>query len=170
MLPAYFTALGTSSSAATIPVTLKSTRNNGVSESVAGFVVPLGATVHLSGSMMKIGLFAFAVMYLTGAELTFGMALGFILMLGIMMSPPPAARRCDHGGRRLLSFRQLGFDESQIALMIGGLTSAMTHSTACNVTGDGARSRLTVNKIWRAADHRRREVQRSDAGGARPAP
>jgi len=46
MLPAYLTALGTSSSAATIPVTLKQTVKNGVSEEVAGFVVPLCATIH----------------------------------------------------------------------------------------------------------------------------
>lgn len=54
MLPAYFTALGTSSSAATIPVTLRQTEKNGVSRGVAGFVVPLCATIHLSGSAMKI--------------------------------------------------------------------------------------------------------------------
>ena len=148
MLPAYFTALGTSSSAATIPVTLKSTRNNGVSESVAGFVVPLGATVHLSGSMMKIGLFAFAVMYLTGAELTFGMALGFVLMLGIMMVAAPGVP----GGAIMAAVgllqSQLGFDESQIALMIAAYVAIDSFGTACNVTGDGAIA-LTVNKMAR---------------------
>lgn len=148
MLPAYFTALGTSSSAATIPVTLKSTRNNGVSESVAGFVVPLGATVHLSGSMMKIGLFAFAVMYLTGAELTLGMALGFILMLGVMMVAAPGVP----GGAIMAAVgllqSQLGFDESQIALMIAAYIAIDSFGTACNVTGDGAIA-LTVNKMAR---------------------
>ena len=54
MLPAYFTALGTSSSAATIPVTLKQVKVNGVSDGIAGFVVPLCATIHLSGSAMKM--------------------------------------------------------------------------------------------------------------------
>lgn len=54
MLPAYFTALGTSSSAATIPVTLRQTEMNGVSNDVAGFTVPLCATIHMSGSVMKI--------------------------------------------------------------------------------------------------------------------
>lgn len=146
MLPAYFTALGTSSSAATIPVTLKSTRANGVSESVAGFVVPLCATVHLSGSMMKIGLFAFAVMYLTGAELTLGMALGFVLMLGIMMVAAPGVP----GGAIMAAVgllqSQLGFDESQIALMIAAYIAIDSFGTACNVTGDGAIA-LTVNKM-----------------------
>ena len=54
MLPAYFTALGTSSSAATIPVTLAQTLKNGVSEEIAGFTIPLCATIHLAGSMLKI--------------------------------------------------------------------------------------------------------------------
>lgn len=85
MLPAYFTALGTSSSAASIPVTLRSTLNNKVDENVAGFVVPLCATIHLSGSMMKIGLYAFAVIYMGGLDVSPGPSLGFILLLGIMM-------------------------------------------------------------------------------------
>ena len=62
MLPAYFTALGTQSSAATIPVTLAQTRKMGVSDEVSGFVVPLCATIHLSGSMLKIVACALALM------------------------------------------------------------------------------------------------------------
>ena len=54
MLPAYMTALGTQSSAATIPVTLEQTIKNGVRPELAGFVIPLCATIHLSGSTMKI--------------------------------------------------------------------------------------------------------------------
>ena len=54
MMPAYLTALGTSSSAATIPVTLAQTRRNGVSDAVASFTVPLCATIHLAGSTSKI--------------------------------------------------------------------------------------------------------------------
>ena len=64
MLPAYFTALGTSSSAATIPVTYESTLKNNVDEDVAGFVVPLCATIQLSGSMMKIMLYALSIVYM----------------------------------------------------------------------------------------------------------
>ena len=62
MLPAYFTALGTQSSAATIPVTLEQTKKNGVSEDVAGFTVPLCATIHMSGSTLKIVACALALM------------------------------------------------------------------------------------------------------------
>ncbi|MBG9318937.1 dicarboxylate/amino acid:cation symporter, partial [Corynebacterium belfantii] len=89
MMPAYFTALGTSSSAATIPVTYECARKNGVSQSVAGFVVPLCATIHLSGSMMKITLFAFAIMFMDGMDIPLATALGFILMLGVTMVAAP---------------------------------------------------------------------------------
>ncbi|MWK60342.1 cation:dicarboxylase symporter family transporter, partial [Pseudomonas otitidis] len=69
MMPAYFTALGTSSSAAAIPVAYEFSLKNGVSKSVAGFVIPLCATIHLSGSMMKITLFAFAIMFMNGMDI-----------------------------------------------------------------------------------------------------
>ena len=48
MMPAYLTVLGTSSSAATIPVTLAQTRRNSVSDAVTSFTVPLCATIHLA--------------------------------------------------------------------------------------------------------------------------
>lgn len=138
MLPAYFTALGTASSAATIPVTYKCTRKNGVSESVAGFVVPLCATVHLSGSMMKIGLFAFSIMFMTNSPLTPGAALGFIFLLGIMMVAAPGVP----GGAIMAAVglleTQLGFAKSQVALMIAAYVAIDSFGTACNVTGDGA--------------------------------
>ena len=66
MLPAYFTALGTSSSAATIPVTLKQTLKNGVTDGIAGFTIPLCATIHLSGSMMKITCCALTICLING--------------------------------------------------------------------------------------------------------
>ena len=90
MAPAYFTALGTSSSAATIPVSLDSALKNGISKPVAGFVIPLCATIHLSGSMMKLTLYAFAIVFMTpGMEGNLGKALSFILLLGIMMIAAP---------------------------------------------------------------------------------
>ena len=69
MLPAYFTALGTQSSAATIPVTLRQSIKNGVSEDIAGFVIPLCATIHLSGSTLKIVACALALMMMQGNAL-----------------------------------------------------------------------------------------------------
>src|SRR5690625_6624932 len=81
MLPAYFTALGTSSSAASIPVTHRAALNNGISKPIAGFVIPLCATIHLSGSMIKLTLYGFAVVYLAGLNVSLTTAAGFILLL-----------------------------------------------------------------------------------------
>ncbi|MBP3223249.1 MAG: cation:dicarboxylase symporter family transporter, partial [Actinomycetaceae bacterium] len=78
MLPAYMTALGTSSSAATIPVTLQQTRKNDVSEPVSAFTVPLCATIHLSGSTSKIVAFALAIIFVNGLDVSVGQMVGFI--------------------------------------------------------------------------------------------
>ncbi|MDO5098562.1 MAG: dicarboxylate/amino acid:cation symporter [Corynebacterium sp.] len=146
MMPAYFTALGTSSSAATIPVTYESARKNGVSQSVAGFVIPLCATIHLSGSMMKITLFAFAIMFMDGMALPLPTALGFILMLGVTMVAAPGVP----GGAIMaavgLLSANLGFTDDQVALMIAAYIAIDSFGTACNVTGDGAIA-LVVDKF-----------------------
>ena len=138
MLPAYFTALGTSSSAATIPVTLKSTLKNGVSDGIASFVVPLCATIHLSGSTLKIVACAVALMLMTGMPFNFGMFTGFILMLGVMMVAAPGVP----GGAIMAALGVLqsilGFDAQQQALMIALYITMDSFGTACNVTGDGA--------------------------------
>ncbi len=138
MLPAYFTALGTQSSAATIPVTLEQTKKNGVSDDVAGFVIPLCATIHLSGSTLKIVACALALMIMTGIPYNFAMFAGFIFMLGITMIAAPGVP----GGAIMASLgilsSMLGFDESQIALMIALYIAMDSFGTACNVTGDGA--------------------------------
>lgn len=146
MLPAYFTALGTSSSAATIPVTHACARKNGVSPSVAGFVVPLCATIHLSGSMMKISLFAFAIMFMNNMDLPLAAALGFILMLGVTMVAAPGVP----GGAIMaavgLLSSSLGFNDDQVALMIAAYIAIDSFGTACNVTGDGAIA-LVIDKF-----------------------
>ncbi|AEG85025.1 putative membrane protein [Corynebacterium ulcerans BR-AD22] len=138
MMPAYFTALGTSSSAATIPVTYESALKNGVSKSVAGFVIPLCATIHLSGSMMKITLFTFAIMFMDGMDIPLATALGFILMLGVTMVAAPGVP----GGAIMaavgLLSSSLGFNDDQVALMIAAYIAIDSFGTACNVTGDGA--------------------------------
>ena len=89
MMSAYFTALGTQSSAATIPVTLEQTKKNGVSAEVAGFVIPLCATIHLSGSTLKIVACALALMIMQGMPFDFSLFSGFIFMLGITMIAAP---------------------------------------------------------------------------------
>lgn len=89
MLPAYFTALGTSSSAATIPVTLKQTLKIGVTDGIAGFTVPLCATIHLSGSMMKITCCALTICMINGMPHDILLFLNFIFVLAICMVAAP---------------------------------------------------------------------------------
>ncbi|MDN6705817.1 dicarboxylate/amino acid:cation symporter [Corynebacterium glyciniphilum] len=146
MLPAYATALGTSSSAATIPVTLASAKKNGVPDNVAGFVVPLCATIHLAGSMMKIALFALAVVHMFDMDVSTGQFIGFILLLGIMMIAAPGVP----GGAIMAAVgvlqSNLGFDADQVALMIAAYIAIDSFGTAANVTGDGAIA-MVVNKL-----------------------
>ena len=148
MVPAYFTALGTSSSAATIPVTLEQTKKNGVSDEVAGFTVPLCATIHLSGSTLKIVACAVALMLMNGMPFDFGMFLGFILMLGIMMVAAPGVP----GGAIMAALgvlsSMLGFGEQEQALMIALYIAMDNFGTACNVTGDGAIA-LIVDRFFK---------------------
>ena len=99
MLPAYMTALGTQSSAATIPVTLEQTIKNGVNREVASFVIPLCATIHLSGSTMKIVACAMAIMLMSGMDISFGQFAGFILDVGYCYGGGSGSpRRGDYGG------------------------------------------------------------------------
>ena len=138
MMPAYATALGTSSSAATIPVTLESARKNGVPDNVAGFVVPLCATTHLAGSMMKIALFALAVIHIFDLDIGTMQFIGFLLLLGIMMIAAPGVP----GGAIMAAVGvlgdQLGFTADHIAIMIAAYIAIDSFGTAANVTGDGA--------------------------------
>ena len=138
MMPAYFTALGTQSSAATIPVTLEQSRRNGVSEDVAGFVIPLCSTIHMSGSTLKIVACALALMIMQGMPYDFGMIFGFICMLGITMVAAPGVP----GGAIMAALgllqSMLGFDQEAQALMIALYIAMDSFGTACNVTGDGA--------------------------------
>ena len=138
MLPAYFTALGTQSSAATIPVTLAQAVRMGVRDEVAGFVVPLCATIHLSGSMLKIVACALALMMMQGMEYNFSIFAGFIMMLGITMVAAPGVP----GGAIMAALGVLtsilGFGPADQALMISLYIAMDSFGTACNVTGDGA--------------------------------
>ncbi len=146
MLPAYMTALGTQSSAATIPVTLMQTKKNGVDEDVADFVIPLCATIHLSGSMLKIVACAFAVMFMTGMDAGFELFLGFIMMLGITMIAAPGVPGGAIMAAVALLQSMLGFDETLIGLMIALYITMDSFGTACNITGDGAIA-LVMNKV-----------------------
>jgi Na+/H+-dicarboxylate symporter len=146
MLPAYVTALGTQSSAATIPVTLVQAKKNGVDPEVADFVIPLCATIHLSGSTLKIVSCAYAIMYMTGMNADISLFAGFIMMLGVTMVAAPGVP----GGAIMAAIAilqsMLGFDEMLTGLMIALYITMDSFGTACNVTGDGAIA-LIMNKI-----------------------
>lgn len=138
MMPAYFTALGTQSSAATIPVTLQSARNNNVSEDINDFVIPLCATIHLAGDTITLVLASMGVMIMNGAMPTFGTMFPFILMLGITMVAAPGIP----GGGVMASLGllqdMLMFNPAQQGLMIALHAAQDSFGTATNVTGDGA--------------------------------
>ena len=148
MLPAYFTALGTQSSAATIPVTLAQTRKMGVSEQVGGFVVPLCATIHMSGSMLKIVACAMALMMMQGMAIDFSTFFGFICLLGITM----VAAAGVPGGAIMAALgvlaSVLGFTPEDQALMISLYIAMDSFGTACNVTGDGALAAIVDRIKW----------------------
>ncbi|MGM8215370.1 dicarboxylate/amino acid:cation symporter [Bacillaceae bacterium W0354] len=140
MLPAYFTGIGTMSSAATIPVTLKQTKENGVKDNVADFAVPLSATIHLSGSTITIVSCSIAVMTLMDGLTVpnFFVMLPVIAMLGIIMIAAPGVP----GGAIMAATgilgSMLGFGEAAIGLMIALYMAQDSFGTAANVTGDGA--------------------------------
>ncbi len=148
MLPAYMTALGTSSSAATIPVTLGCVKKMGIREDVADFCVPLCATIHLSGSVLKITATALAICMMQGFAHDALLFSGFIFLLSVMMVAAPGVP----GGAIMASVGALssvlGFGAGDIALMIALYIAIDSFGTACNVTGDGAISAI-VDKIAR---------------------
>ena len=138
MLVAYFTALGTQSSAATIPVTLAQTKKNDIRDEIADFVIPLCATIHLSGSTLKIVACAIAIMMLNGMQYDLVTMTAFILMLGVTMIAAPGVP----GGAIMASLGVLesilGFDQTALGLMIALYIAMDSFGTATNVTGDGA--------------------------------
>ena len=143
MLPAYFTAIGTQSSAATIPVTVRSAKKAGISARVVDFAIPLCATIHLSGSMITITSCSVAVLFMTGQHPDFGSLIPMILVLGVMMVAAPGVP----GGGVMTAIglleSMLGFDSSMIALMIALYLAQDSFGTATNVTGDATIAALT---------------------------
>lgn len=146
MVPAYFTAIGTQSSAATIPVTLAQTKKNGVQDEIAEFVIPLCATVHLSGSTITLVSCSMAIMMLNNMTTSFLIIFPFILMLGVTMVAAPGVP----GGAVIAALglleTMLGFPQSLLSLMIALYVAQDSFGTAANVTGDGAIA-LMVNRI-----------------------
>ncbi|MCV4235944.1 dicarboxylate/amino acid:cation symporter [Virgibacillus sp. LDC1] len=158
MLPAYFTALGTQSSAATIPVTLERTKKLNVRERVADFTVPLLANIHLSGSTITLVSCALAVMFLQGDMASFSKIMPFILMLGVTMIAAPGVP----GGAVMAALglleTMLGFDPTMVSLMIALYLAQDSIGTACNVTGDGAITSI-INSFRKKKDPVEEEIR-----------
>nr|WP_317631661.1 dicarboxylate/amino acid:cation symporter [uncultured Flavobacterium sp.] len=148
MFPAYLTALGTQSSAATIPVTVQQATKLGLSDNIIKMVIPLCATIHLSGSTMKIVACAIALMLIQGIAIEPTVFIGFICMLGVTMVAAPGVP----GGAIMAAVgilaSILGFDEKSLALMISLYIAMDSFGTACNVTGDGAIA-MVMDRLFR---------------------
>lgn len=138
MIPAYMTAVGTQSSAATIPVTLQCVKKNKISEEVLDFVVPLGATIHLAGDTITLVLTSMAVMYMNGQTPTFAMIIPFIFMLGVTMIAAPGVPGGGVMAALGLLESMLGFGVVEKPIMIALHAAQDSFGTATNVTGDGA--------------------------------
>lgn len=146
MIPSYLTALGTQSSAATIPVNLIQVKKLGVKNSVAEFVVPLGANIQLSGSTITITSLTIIIMYMYGMEVSFAIILPFIFTVAIAMVAAPGVP----GGAVMAALGilelTLGFEQVHLSLIMALYIAQDSLGTACNVTSDGAMS-LILNKI-----------------------
>ncbi|MGL5579352.1 MAG: dicarboxylate/amino acid:cation symporter [Cetobacterium sp.] len=148
--PAYLTAVGTMSSAATLPVALScAKKSNTLDEDVANFAIPLGATVHLCGSVLTEVFFVMTVsQVLYGTLPTMGTMVLFIVLLGIFAIGAPSVP----GGTVMASLgiisSVLGFDDTGIALMLTIFALQDSFGTACNVVGDGALA-LILNGLFK---------------------
>ena len=138
MFPAYLTAVGTQSSAATIPITLECAKSNDVDEEVCEFVIPLSATIHIAGDTMTLVLTSMAILLLNGQSPTLAMYIPFILMLGIMMIAAPGVPGGGVMAALGLLESMLGFGSFEKPLMIALHAAQDSFGTATNVTGDGA--------------------------------
>ena len=142
-LPGYATALGTQSSAATIPVNLQCAANDGVCEQIRNFVVPLCANIHMAGSMITITACATAVCLMNQLPISLATVVPFIMTLGVAMVASPGAP----GGSIMtaLPFLYMVFGTTAgdpngpiCAIMVALYITQDSFGTACNISGDNA--------------------------------
>lgn len=159
--PAYITAVGTMSSAATLAVALKcALKSNVLRKDLVNFGIPLFANIHLCGSVLTEVFFVMVVsQVLYGTLPTMGTMVLFCLLLGVFAIGAPGVP----GGTVMASLgliiSVLGFDATGTALMLTIFALQDSFGTACNVTGDGA---LTLMLTGYAQKHGIEEV--TDAG------
>lgn len=138
MLPAYLTGWGTCSSAATLPVTFRQVRENGVSEPTANLVVPLCANIHLAGSMANVVAYSAGILAMYGETFSLGAYSHFILMMSIVaVASPGVPGGCVLAAGALVD-SILGFTPERYGLMVALYMALDGMGTACNLTGDGA--------------------------------
>ena len=150
-IPGYLTAVGTQSSAATIPVNVECAKNNGVSKEIREFCVPLCATIHLSGSIISVTSFAVAVLMMNGMDHGFSTVFPFILMLGIaMVAAPGAPVGAIMSALPFLPMIGIPSDGGLASLMIALYLTQDSFGTAANVSGDNAIAAVVdhLNKKW----------------------
>ena len=142
-IPGYTTALGTQSSAATIPVNLQCAAADGISEQIRNFVVPLCANIHMAGSMITITACATAVCLMNQLPISLATVVPFIMTLGVAMVASPGAP----GGSIMtaLPFLYMIFGAEAgdpngpiCAIMVALYITQDSFGTACNVSGDNA--------------------------------
>ena len=142
-IPGYTTALGTQSSAATIPVNLQCAETDGVCEQIRNFVVPLCANIHMAGSMITITACATAVCLMNQLPISLSTVIPFIMTLGIAMVASPGAP----GGSIMTALpflymifgAEAGAPNGPIcAIMVALYITQDSFGTACNVSGDNA--------------------------------
>ncbi|HLR34288.1 MAG TPA: dicarboxylate/amino acid:cation symporter [Tissierellales bacterium] len=138
--PAYLTAIGTMSSAATLPVALESARKSPIlDKEIVDFSIPLGSTIHLCGSVLTEVFFVMTISkILYGTLPPVSSMIIFIFLLGIFAIGAPGVP----GGTVMASLGLitgiLGFDDAGVALMLTIFALQDSFGTACNITGDGA--------------------------------
>ena len=138
-IPGYFTALGTQSSAATIPINLECAKRNGTSPEIREFVVPLCATIHLAGSIITITSCVVTVLMMNNMAYDVTKVFPFILVLGVAMVAAPGAP----GGAIMSALPFLGMvgiaaNSSLASLLIALYITQDSFGTAANVSGDNA--------------------------------
>lgn len=139
-LPAYLTALGTMSSAATLSVALKSAgKSKTLDPEIRDFVIPICSNTHLCGSVLTETFFVMTVsQILYGKMPELSSMILFCFLLGIFAIAAPGVP----GGTVVASLglitSVLGFNDAGTALMLSIFALQDSFGTACNVTGDGA--------------------------------
>lgn len=144
----YLTAVGTQSSAATIPVNLQCAENNGVSREIGDFVIPLGATVHMPGSMITITACTFTILTMYDMPHSYGLILRLIAILGIaMVAAPGAPGGAVMSALPFLPVVGISPESTMASLLITLYLTQDSFGTAANISGDTALA-VAVDKIY----------------------